>query len=151
MPDLASRTKDFAAVLDGLDAIEGKKVPAPVEEVADGEAFWRDHERRAAENLRQWKASGAPLAWVEGMKGRWTDADWESLVAALRVGASWPMKEEEIRQALEQARAAWQARQSPAPEKRKAGDILTVAIAPPPVPKPPNGERFVTVSWQAAK
>ncbi len=63
-----------------------------------------------AENLRRWKESGKPRAWVEAHKGRWDHNDWLGLLEELKRSPYWPMQPDEVGMALEDARREWSRR-----------------------------------------
>jgi hypothetical protein len=60
-----------------------------------------------AENLRRWRESGQPRAWVEARRGQWGHADWLALLEELKRSAYWPMPPDAIGQALEEAKREW--------------------------------------------
>jgi hypothetical protein len=58
-------------------------------------------------NGQRWRASGAAQRWVEERQGRWGHADWLALLESLRCSKFWPLDEEEVGQALEEARSRY--------------------------------------------
>jgi hypothetical protein len=53
------------------------------------------------ENLRRWRESGQPRAWVEGRRGQWTHQDWLDLLESLSRSPYWPMQPDEVGRVLE--------------------------------------------------
>jgi hypothetical protein len=60
-----------------------------------------------ADNLRRWKESGQPRAWVAARKGEWNHGDWLALLDELRRSPYWPMQPEEIGRVLEETKRHW--------------------------------------------
>jgi hypothetical protein len=60
-----------------------------------------------AENLRRWRESGQPRAWVEARQGHWGHADWLALLEELQRSPYWPMPPDAVGLALEDARREW--------------------------------------------
>jgi hypothetical protein len=56
------------------------------------------------ENLRRWKASGQPRAWVEAHHRQWNHDDWLALLAELERSPFWPLRPEAVGQTLEDTR-----------------------------------------------
>lgn len=57
-----------------------------------------------ADNLRRWKESGRPRAWVEAHHGRWDHAQWLALLEELKHSPFWPMQPDAVGAVLEEAR-----------------------------------------------
>jgi hypothetical protein len=89
----------------------GKKEQAVV---ADAPTAPPPHERHKppseADNLRRWRESGQPRAWVEARRGQWGHAEWLALLEELKRSAYWPMPPEAIGAALEEAKREWLSR-----------------------------------------
>ena len=60
-----------------------------------------------ADNLRRWKESGQPRAWVEAHKGTWGHQEWLALLAALERSSYWPMHADAIGLTLEETKREW--------------------------------------------
>lgn len=60
-----------------------------------------------SENLARWIDAGHPHRWVWKCSGAWSDQEYADLVASLREGPFWPMKEEEVLKTLEAARTTY--------------------------------------------
>jgi len=59
-----------------------------------------------AANLKRWKVSGQPEAWV-AKHPDWNHNDWLELLALLRKSQYWPMDEAAIGEHLEIVRMLW--------------------------------------------
>jgi ankyrin repeat protein len=57
--------------------------------------------RSPEENLRRWKSSGEPEAWISQRSDGWRHDDWLQLLATLRSSDYWPMEEAGVGQHLE--------------------------------------------------
>jgi hypothetical protein len=64
-----------------------------------------------AENLRRWRESGQPRAWVEARRGHWNHEDWIGLLETLRRSQFWPMEPHEVGRVLEETKQDWLRRQ----------------------------------------
>jgi hypothetical protein len=60
-----------------------------------------------ADNLRRWKDSGRPRAWVEAHKGRWNHDDWLALLEELRRSPFWPLQPDQVGLVLEDVKREW--------------------------------------------
>jgi hypothetical protein len=60
-----------------------------------------------AENLRRWRESGQPRAWVEARRGQWGHAEWLELLERLRRSVYWPMHPDEVGLVLEELKRDW--------------------------------------------
>jgi len=72
--------------------------------------------------IEGWKASGGPKRWVIEHEGTWEHDEWLELLLTLKHTEFWPMREVDIGQALEQARAEWYDRQGPNERRDKDDD-----------------------------
>jgi hypothetical protein len=70
-----------------------------------------------AENLRRWRDSGGPGAWVEARGGQWGHAEWLALLEELKRSPYWPMQPDAVGLALEEAQRAWLRRGRAAPQQ----------------------------------
>lgn len=61
--------------------------------------------RPEAENLRRWRESGQPRAWVEARKGQWDHQEWLGLLETLQRSPYWPMRPTSLGQVLEEVKA----------------------------------------------
>jgi tetratricopeptide (TPR) repeat protein len=61
----------------------------------------------AAENLKRWKESSRPRAWVEAHNGEWTHADWLSLTVELKRSEYWPLELADVGGVLEELKSQW--------------------------------------------
>ncbi len=90
----------------------GKKepaAPAPHEPTADPRPP-QPESPSEADNLRRWRESGGPRAWVEARRGQWGHAEWLALLEELKRSPYWPMQPDAIGLALEEAKRAWLSR-----------------------------------------
>ena len=58
-------------------------------------------------NVKHWRESGQPQAWVEAHNGQWNHADWLALLEELKRSPFWPMHPDAVGQALEDAKRDW--------------------------------------------
>ena len=58
------------------------------------------------DNLQRWRQAAA-LAWVTERQGQWNHAQWLQLLDQLRQSEYWPMEEEQVGRALEEAKQQW--------------------------------------------
>jgi hypothetical protein len=58
-------------------------------------------------NLRRWHESGEARRWVEARHGRWTPADWQALLGALRHSEFWPLDPGAAEELLRTLAAEW--------------------------------------------
>jgi hypothetical protein len=88
-----------------------KAAPAPTSAQA---ATATSPERRKSspedENLRRWRESGRPRAWVEAHKGRWDHDDWLALLEELKRSRYWPLQPDAVGMVLEDAKREWSRR-----------------------------------------
>jgi hypothetical protein len=54
------------------------------------------------DNLRRWKQSSFPQAWVEQHPSGWNHQDWLDLLERLRQTEYWPMEPAEVGAVLEE-------------------------------------------------
>ena len=90
---------------------EREAVPAPLSAHA-ATASSPDRRKPSPEddNVRQWRESGRPRAWVEAHNGRWDHGDWLALLEELKRSRYWPMPPEAVGAALEDAKREWSRR-----------------------------------------
>jgi hypothetical protein len=79
----------------------------PLDPEAIGKAL--EVARVEEENLRRWRESGEPLAWVEAHRGEWGHAEWVFLLDSLREIGFWPLDAAGVGMVLEEAREQWRA------------------------------------------
>jgi hypothetical protein len=60
-----------------------------------------------ADNLRRWRESGQPRAWVEARRGKWDHAAWLVLLEELKRSPYWPMRPEAVGLVLEGEKKEW--------------------------------------------
>jgi hypothetical protein len=63
-----------------------------------------------ADNLRRWRESGQPRAWVEARQGRWDHDAWLALLDDLQRSSFWPMNPDAVGLMLEETRQEWLSR-----------------------------------------
>jgi hypothetical protein len=59
------------------------------------------------ENLRRWRESGQPRAWVEAHRGQWNHTDWLDLLEELKRSPFWPLQPEAVGEVLEELKQEW--------------------------------------------
>jgi hypothetical protein len=59
-------------------------------------------DRKLADNLRHWRASGQPQAWCEARQGQWSAVDWRRLISSLWWSEYWPMEPAAIRAVVDE-------------------------------------------------
>ncbi len=59
------------------------------------------------ENLRRWRESGEPHAWVGARQAKWDHQDWLALLESLRRSRFWPMSPEAVGLLLEEIKRDW--------------------------------------------
>ncbi len=62
------------------------------------------------DNLRRWRESGQPRAWVEAHNGRWNHEDWLALLEVLKRSPYWPLHPDAVGATLEDAKREWSRR-----------------------------------------
>ncbi len=90
---------DHAARLTLLDALQ-KSEFWPIDTVALAQLL--EQVRLEQRNLRRWEESGGPRRWVEERTGSWSEADWQTLLAALRQSPYWPLDVAVVRRLLQE-------------------------------------------------
>jgi hypothetical protein len=93
---------DWTALLEEL----GRSGYGPLDPGQVGQALEEARVRR--NNLGRWRAAGGPRRWVEGRQGEWGHADWLDLLGQLRGSDFWPLDEDEVGLALEEARTHYE-------------------------------------------
>jgi tetratricopeptide (TPR) repeat protein len=86
------------------------------------------------ENLKRWKDSALPRAWVEAHKGEWNDADWLSFLEELQKSEYWPLDPDSVGQVLEELKQAYhQQRRPPTPAPQERSSVSHPAAPQSPV------------------
>ncbi len=89
--------KESVATAEGPRGAEGQSATAPPGSKPASEA----------ENLRRWRDSGRPRAWVEAHQGQWGHGEWLALLEELKRSSYWPMQPDAVGAALEEAKREW--------------------------------------------
>ncbi len=102
-------------------------------------------------NLRRWRASGEPLAWVESHRGEWGHSEWLFLLDGLRESSFWPLDPVAVGMVLEEVRSQWKEPRPTVEEKPKPPGAIVLSgewegeWLPP--PEAPRAEDF----WPAVE
>jgi hypothetical protein len=86
---------------------ERKPMAAPTTDEQPDRATNRERQIPAdpqAENLRRWRESGQPRAWVEARQGQWDHDAWLALLDDLKGSSFWPLDPNAVGLVLEEAR-----------------------------------------------